>query len=492
MLKPNLYNAWVAGSYVSIIDAGYSQQYFNPGDVVFMNSIFRNKGLANSENIDLQLSSLSPYITVNNGSSSLGSVPSRGTAIIATPFSFTVSSSAPVDVEARLLLTTLVNNAAINQDTLVILLGTPVFVFADTTNNPLNLWTVTATPSSSPKWEATTQSFYSAPVSYTDSKDGNYIANATVTMTTADPIDLTGLNNPKLSFWTRYDIESNYDYGQVKISTNNGTTWIPLEGQYTEPGVSPFQPIGEPVYDGVQSNWVREDISLSGYISSQIKIQFQLRTDGSVHRDGWYVDDIAIYYLGIIPVELVSFTAELNNNKAVLKWVTASETNNYGFEIEKSQKSKVKGQNNWEKIGFVAGNGTTTEISAYTFTDQLNHSFNHNLYYRLKQIDLDGSFSYSDIIEIELITVDKFTLKQNYPNPFNPSTTISYQLPSNSDVTLKVYDVLGNEVAVLVNEYKQSGRYEAEFDGADLSSGIYYYILIGDLFTQTKKMVLLK
>ncbi|HSL89175.1 MAG TPA: M14 family zinc carboxypeptidase [Ignavibacteriaceae bacterium] len=494
MLKPNLYNAWVAGSYVSLIDAGYSQQYFNPGDVVFMNSVFRNKGLANSENIDLQLSSLSPYITINNGSSSLGSVPSRGTAIIATPFSFTVSSSAPVDVEARLLLTTLVNNAAINQDTLVILLGTPVFVFVDTTNNPLNLWTVTATPVSSPKWEATTQSFYSAPVSYTDSKDGNYIANATVIMATTDPIDLTGLTNPKLSFWTRYDIESNYDYGQVKISTNIGTTWIPLEGQYTEPGVGSFQPNGEPVYDGVQSSWVREDISLSEYISSQTKIQFQLRTDGSVHRDGWYVDDIAIYYLGIIPVELISFSAELNNNKAVLNWVTASETNNYGFEIEKSQKPNVNGQNNWEKIGFVNGNGTTTEVSTYIFTDELTQTQNQNqnLYYRLKQIDLDGSFSYSDIIEIELIKVDRFSLVQNYPNPFNPSTIISYQLPSNGNISLKVYDVLGNVVAVLVDEYKQIGRYETEFDGSDLSSGIYYYILIADGFTQTKKMVLLK
>lgn len=496
MLKPNLYNAWVAGSYVKIFNPGYSQQYFNPGDVVFMNSVFRNKGIANSENIDLQLTSLSPYLNVNDGSAAIGSVPARGTAVVPSPFNFTVSPSAPSDVEAKLLLTTLVDNIAISLDTLKILLGTPVFVFIDTTNNPLNLWSVTYTPTTSPKWEATTLSYYSSPASYTDSKDGNYVANATVTMTTTNPIDLTGLNNPRLSFWTKYDIEDNWDYGQVKISTNNGTTWIPMEGQYTNPGTGTFQPNGQPLYDGVRSDWIREDISLSAYANAQIKIQFQLRSDGAIHRDGWYLDDIAIYYMGIVPVELVSFNAVVHSDKVDLNWITASESNNYGFEILRqvgSRQSSV-GNTEWETIGFVEGNGTTTEVSTYTFTDNLTHSLiqNNNLRYRLKQIDLDGTFSYSNEIEVDVIGLTEYSLLQNFPNPFNPKTVIGYQLPVTGNVILKVYDVLGNQVAILVDEVKETGSYEVEFDAAKLSSGVYYYTLKSGDFIQSKKMLLLK
>lgn len=495
MLKPNLYNAWVAGAYVSIIDPAYSDQYFDPGATILMNSIFRNKGILNSEPIQLQLSSLSPYLSVNIGNATLNSVPARGTAVVPSPFSFTISPSAPADTEARLLITSFVDNVAINQDTLKIILGRPVLLFSDTTNNPLNLWTVTFTPTTSPKWEATTQTFYSAPVSFTDSKDGNYIANATVTMTTTNPIDLSDINNPKLTFWTKYDIESNWDYGQVRVSTNNGSTWIPLEGQYTEPGVGSFQPNGEPVYDDIQANWVREDISLSAYANSSILIQFRLRSDGVIHKDGWYVDDIAIYYYGIVPVELVSFSGSFSGNNVVLNWITASELNNRGFEIERLQNYKITGLQDWRNIGFVEGNGTTTEVSTYTFTDDLTQSLsqNNNLRYRLKQIDLDGTFSYSNEIEVDVIGLNDYSLLQNFPNPFNPKTVIGYQLPVTGSSILKVYDVLGNQIATLVNEVKVAGSYEVEFDASTLPSGVYYYRLqAGEDFVQTRKMLLLK
>ncbi len=497
MLKPNLYNAWVAGSYVSIIDPAYSDQYFDPGATILMNSVFRNKGLVNSESIQLQLSSLSPHISIINGNVTLGSVPARGTAVVPTPFSFLISSSAPADIQARLLLTSSVDNVAIKQDTLTIILGRPVLLFADTTNNPLNLWTVTATPTTSPKWEATSQTFYSAPVSYTDSKDGNYVANATVTMTTTNPINLSGINNPRLTFWTKFDIESNYDYGQVRISTNNGTTWIPLEGQYTEPGVGNFQPNGEPVYDGIQANWVREDISLSAYGNTSILVQFRLRSDGVIQNDGWYVDDIAIYYMGIVPVELVSFSALLYGNNVELNWITASESNNYGFEIERASLNPSQGgtSGQWEKIGFVKGNGTTTEVSAYTFTEILTHNLNHNhsIRYRLKQIDMDGTFSYSNEIEVNITGLNEYSLLQNFPNPFNPETEISFQLPVSCNVILKVYDVLGNQIANLVDEIKEPGSHSVKFDASNLPSGIYYFRLqAGEDFVQTKKMVLLK
>lgn len=490
MLKPNLYNAWVAGSYVEIIDPAYSEDYFDPGEVIFMNSVFRNKGIENSENIDLQLTSLSPYITINNGNVSLGSVPARGTATVPSPFSFTISNTTPIDIEVQLLLATLVDNSTIKFDTLTMLIGTPVFVFNDTTNNPLNLWTITATPVSSPKWEATTQSFYSSPVSYTDSKDGNYISNATVTMITTDVIDLTNIVNPRLSFWTRFDIESNYDYGQLEISTNNGVTWIPLEGQYTEPGEGNFQPTGEPVYDGVQSSWVREDISLTNYINQQVKLKFELKTDGSLNRDGWYVDDISIYFIGVVPVELISFNALIKNENIELNWITASELNNQGFEIQKLQDYEIARSQDWITIGFVDGKGTSSEMNEYSFIDE--NPTKGKSSYRLKQLDLDGTYNYSSEIEIEFSPVNKFSLEQNFPNPFNPATMISYQLPVSSKVILKVYDILGNEIATLIDDEVPAGIHEIIFDAANLSSGVYYYTLKAADHISVRKMLLLK
>lgn len=498
-LWPNLYYTWVAGAYVGLLNAGYNQQYFNPGDIVTMNSTFRNKGLSDGENIEVQLTSLSPYLTVNNGTASFTSISARGTVAVSTPFSFTVSPSAPVDVEERLLLTISSDNVVMSRDTLKLILGTPVFVFSDTTNNPLNLWTVTFTPTTSPKWEATTQTFYSSPASYTDSKDGNYVNSATVTMTLTNPIDLSGLTNPRLTYWTKFDIEDNWDYGQVRISTNNGTTWVPLTGQYTNPGTGTFQPNGQPLYDGVQSNWVREDISLTGYTTSQVKFQFQLRTDGSLTRDGWYVDDIAVIYYGVVPVELTSFTATTVNNNVELKWITASELNNRGFEIQRKVLSLPDGKagpqssvsnSDWRIAGFVEGSGTTTEVRQYSFTDDKVASGTYS--YRLKQIDFDGTYTYSNEVDVYVHGVTEYSLEQNYPNPFNPNTVIGYQLPVTGVVTLKVFDVLGTEIATLVNEHKPAGKHKVEFNAEGLSSGIYFYSISSGHYSNTRKMLLLR
>ena len=198
-----------------------------------------------------------------------------------------------------------------------------------------------------------------------------------------------------------------------------------------------------------------------------------------------------------IPVELVSFTANVIGNDIELTWQTATETNNMGFDVERGQMSNVNGQMDWESIGFVQGLGTTTKPKIYSFSDENVSPGNYQ--YRLKQIDFDGSFSFSNIIEIEVGSPDEFSLEQNYPNPFNPSTKINFTIPSvetHSDasllVTLKVYDVIGNEVAILVNEVKPAGNYGIEFGGSDLTSGIYFYQLKAGVFVETKKMILLK
>ncbi|MBK6913941.1 MAG: hypothetical protein IPH11_09835 [Ignavibacteriales bacterium] len=191
----------------------------------------------------------------------------------------------------------------------------------------------------------------------------------------------------------------------------------------------------------------------------------------------------------IVPVELTSFTATVTQNSVSLNWQTATEINNSGFEIERKQVGSPQssvGNQDWRVIGFVPGFGTTTEPKNYSFVDENLPSGKYQ--YRLKQIDFDGTFEYSNTVEVEISSPTEFTLEQNYPNPFNPTTKIKYTIPtvtlslSKGDVyvTLKVYDVLGNEVATLVNEQQQPGTYEVEFNAGKkkkLSSGVYYYQL---------------
>lgn len=187
-----------------------------------------------------------------------------------------------------------------------------------------------------------------------------------------------------------------------------------------------------------------------------------------------------------LPVELISFTSHLNSRSVNLNWSTSSEINNSGYDIERTFNS-----DNWSKIGFVNGNGNSNSPNDYTFTDKDLTPGNYK--YRLKQIDYNGNFAYHDLEnEIYIGNPDKFDLSQNYPNPFNPKTIIKYEIGITNDVFLKVYDVLGNEIATLVNEKKDAGYYTVEFDGSNFASGFYYYKLTAGNFSDTKKMILLK
>lgn len=208
---------------------------------------------------------------------------------------------------------------------------------------------------------------------------------------------------------------------------------------------------------------------------------------------GWTVGDngtVVMYDNPNIPVELSSFSASVSENSVLLNWSTASEVNNLGFEVERKLIA------DWVKIGFVEGNGTTTEAQSYSYSDKNVNSGTYQ--YRLKQVDYDGTYEYSNVIEIEVdLTPKLFELSQNYPNPFNPGTKIKYSIPNTGAdlvqlVTLKVYDILGNEVAALVNEEKTAGVYEVNFDATELSSGIYLYQINAGQFTSSKKMILIK
>ena len=191
----------------------------------------------------------------------------------------------------------------------------------------------------------------------------------------------------------------------------------------------------------------------------------------------------------IVPVELISFTAVLDKAGVILKWNTGSETNNMGFEILRSIDND---NNNWQTIGFVEGRGTTSEFTEYEFYNNLSE-FNSTvkLRYKLKQVDYNGSFSYSDIVEVEF-TPETFFLAQNYPNPFNPTTNIRFAVAKDGLVTLKVFNTLGKEISTLISKDLTAGQYDVSFDASELTSGVYIYQLNADNKTISKKMMLLK
>jgi photosystem II stability/assembly factor-like uncharacterized protein len=185
-----------------------------------------------------------------------------------------------------------------------------------------------------------------------------------------------------------------------------------------------------------------------------------------------------------LPVELTSFTASVSNGQVLLNWVTATEINNRVFEVERKS---ANGQYN--TIGYVDGHGTTTEEQSYSYVDRVEPGI---YTYRLKQIDYDGRFEYSDGIEVEVVALLEYSLDQNYPNPFNPTTNIKYSVANAGNVKLLIYNILGQQIKELVNGYKEAGKYEINFNASELPSGAYFYKLETAGFNETKKMLLTK
>ena len=246
-------------------------------------------------------------------------------------------------------------------------------------------------------WGITTEKYVSPPSSFTDSPFGNYTSNKTATLTYVKPIQSLNAIHAFLEFDAQWEIEVLFDYGQVQLSTNNGTTWIPLSGQYTNLGMY-SQPNGVSLYDGSQYSWIHEIIDITDYLSHQFMLRFSLSSDLAGNLDGWYIDNVKISVYAAVAIA----------------------------------------------------------------------------------------------VEEEAIQPIVFNLEQNYPNPFNPTTTIKYSIPKQSYVMLKMFDILGREVATLVNEEKPAGTYEVSWEAKDLASGVYFYKIITGIYTAVKKMVLIK
>ncbi len=284
----------------------------------------------------------------------------------------------------------------------------------------------------------------------------------------------------------RYSKEA---WWQVTPTGLTGGTYNISLGAYNISGVSPsnlkwlrvlkradansdwgFQGVHANAY-GIQSQPIVNRTGLSEF--SQFGIGGN-STDGNVLNDS------------PLPVSLASFTSNVFGRNINLKWLTISEINNSGFDIERKGFS-----GEFVKVGFVQGKGTVSTPSSYEFSDRNLISGKYS--YRLKQIDNNGNFEYYSLNGDVVVGVpSKFDLSQNYPNPFNPSTKINFDMPKDGLVSLKIYDMLGREVATLVNEIRTAGYYTVDFNASSLSSGIYFYRINAGEFTSVKKMVVLK
>jgi hypothetical protein len=260
--------------------------------------------------------------------------------------------------------------------------------------------------------------------------------------------------------------QTEVDYCQRLMVPNENGTAIDLINNSS---------VDVPLSFSLDPSWVTDKCQLAAFIQN-------LDTKEILQGDKVWITDLTP-----VPVELVSFTAAVIDDGVVLKWATASELNNHGFEIERS----VDGTE-FYTVAFIKGAGTTTEGREYSFTDNVEHKGGETFYYRLKQVDLDGRVEYSDIVQVEFEVPIDFALHQNYPNPFNPTTTIKYTVPQTSLVTIKVYDLTGQEVVSLVNEVKEAGIYDLEFDAQNLASGVYLYRMIAGNFIAVKKLNVLK
>ncbi len=243
---------------------------------------------------------------------------------------------------------------------------------------------------------------------------------------------------------------SSIDPGGIYKSTDGGQNW-------------------EQINDGLTNTNIRDFTTFNGYVYT-----------------GTYGGGMLRRPVSEVPVEFVTFTAEAAGNEVVLQWTTATETNNRGFSIERSS---LQGSN-WQEIGFVKGSGTTSEQRSYSFKD--NDLTNGKYSYRLKQVDLDGSFTYSNVVEVQVNQIMKFALDQNYPNPFNPTTNISFVLEKESYVTLRVFNSLGQQVAELISGLEKAGSHNVTFNGSGLSSGVYYYRIESGSNVSVKKMMFIK
>ena len=359
--------------------------------------------------------------------------------------------------------------------------GGPLCVFMDDFESGLGNWTITLDDTSDCVWVNGDigDNFYlldsTAAAAGLLAADADICGSGTTTLTTSTMS--AGVNATDWAIvWIEWDNDwrtiDSLDIAYVEMSINGGATWTTVVS-----------------WVGVDQRNTHEVWDVSGTAGAQSDVRFRFRTIQPGWDWWWVIDNFAIYFDGFIPVELTSFAASVNDGEVTLSWSTSTETNNQGFDVERNS------GNGFEKIGFVAGFGTSTENHSYSYVDGSLQEGSYT--YRLKQIDYAGTFEYSDVIEVDVTVPKVFALEQNYPNPFNPSTKIKFSLAADSKVSLTVFDILGQEVANLISGNLAAGSHEINFNASNIPSGVYFYRLDatgvdGTNFTSVKKMILTK
>ncbi len=395
---PNLYFAWAAGGLVEYSAISQTNEYALPGSEIFLNVRIRNVGLGNAENIRLLGTSSEDGIVVETPNLQPLSLSSREESNLDNAIKIKIPNDAQIGKRYLVELQIYSGEILMSSDQFDFVVGMPDYLFTDNAAD-LNNWISYSTKSSS-KWDLSESDFFDEPTAFTDSKTGNYASNVTATLTLIEEIDLNGTQNPYLSFYTKFAIEKKYDYGQVQASSDSGKTWKPVEGKLTSnsSGISP-QPFNQPVYHGFLRDWVKEEISLEEFIGKKILVRFLLVSDAYIEFDGWYVDDLAIYFY-------------------------PSPT-----DVDNSYQTKI----------------------------------DYNLY-------------------------------QNYPNPFNPETHVRFSIAEDGLVSLRLFNLLGEEIAVIVNRFYKAGSYSISINAVQylLSSGVYILQMQTNNFSGSKKMLYLR
>jgi hypothetical protein len=254
-----------------------------------------------------------------------------------------------------------------------------------------------------------------------------------------------------------------------------------------------------------EPDWLEPNVTAGRiYNGNSVAVQLTLNSDGLefgqysmdfiIHSNDPVNSSVTIPIVMLVwdgtPVELSGIEARTAEDEVIIEWSTQTETNNKGFQIDRKQ------NNEWTNAAFVDGKGTTTETSNYSFRERLNKTGKY--YYRLQQVDLDGTINFSRIMEVEVSGPKDFTLSQNYPNPFNPSTTIKFAVPEQSNVRLTIYNLIGEQVATLADEVIEAGYYTYTWNASQFSSGLYVLLMdaktVSGLkeFRNIKKMTLIK
>lgn len=306
--------------------------------------------------------------------------------------------------------------------------------------------------------------------------------------------------------YLKYDCESSimyaliYKYNSIPMIIQNGEeVWIKINGSKVVSAdnvpVDPTQPnfawvnSNGTYADGWEASFSLADQTIPPDEPYNISVHVNVFSDGSQTCRNYY--ETLVVDCGVLPVEMTSFSVNAGENIATLDWETATEVNNYGFEVERKFNSENKNIN-WEKIGFVTGHGNSNSPKFYTFTDN-TLNWNGEYSYRLKQIDLDGKFEYSKVINVKFnLSENTYNLNQNYPNPFNPSTRINFSIPERTHVNLIIYNIFGEEVDRPISEFKEAGVYSINYTAKNISSGIYFYSLETENYKATKKFIYLK